>query len=104
MIGALPANDPADSCMHSTLTSMGIEPPPAGTTAKPIPSFVPRETGLIDMGAALYIQAQEAKTLKGFTLAPNCYAIVGMFVVDAGKAALKVLPGAGLLPGVGLLP
>jgi hypothetical protein len=97
-VGALPATDPADACMHSTLKSIGIEPPPAGTTATPVPSFVPRETGLIDTGAALYIQAQEAKQLAGFTLPSTCYAIVGMFIVDAAKLGIKILPGGGLLP------
>ena len=96
-IGALPAGDPADACMHSVLTQLGIEP---GTPASTTPtSFVPRTTGLLDSGAALYVQVQQAKQLAGggITVPVGCQAVVGMFVIDAVKAGVKVGGGALLL-------
>ena len=101
LIGALAPNDPVDACMHSALTQLGIEPVAAGGTAVPAtPSFVPRETGPIDTGAALYILAQEAQKLSGggITLPVPCKAIVGDLVIKGAANGLNILPGGSLLP------
>lgn len=102
-IGALPANDPADVCMHQALTQIGIEPAPAGTATPPIKSFVPRETDLISTGAVIYIQIQQAKKIAGggsITVPVSCKAVIGQFVLDAGALGIKLLPGGAILPVV----
>lgn len=97
-IGALPANDPADACLHTTLTQLGLEPTAAGATpATPPASFVPRSSDLVFAPASIaYIVAQQLKGVpKSITIAPGCYAIIGKMVVDFGQVT-----GKALLPSV----
>jgi hypothetical protein len=100
-IGVLPANDPADACLHAALTQIGIEPgttPPA--TAQ---QFTPRISDLISGGSVLYILAQQAKQLKGaagITVPVACEAVVGKFVLDAGALGLNAIPGGSIVPVV----
>lgn len=91
VVGALPSDDPADACLHSALTQMGIEP---GTTTPPAPSFTPKVTDLISGGSVLYILAQQAKAVQGggITMPVSCEALVGKFVLDAGALGVQVAP------------
>jgi hypothetical protein len=100
--GILPANDPADTCMHAALTQIGIEPAPAGTpSATPPESFTPKVTDLISGGAVVYIEAQQVKKLEsGGTIAPSCKQLIGQLVLDAAAVGIKAIPGGGILPAV----
>ena len=88
-IGVLPANDPADTCVHTTLQGAGIEPV-AGAPA--IKSFTPKTGNPLADGSVLYIRAQQAKAQGAgtFTLPQNCYAIIGKFVIDGITSAATV--------------
>lgn len=98
-IGVLPANDPADACLHAALTQIGIEP---GTTPPPsAQQFTPRISDLLSGGSVLYILAQQAKQLKsqaGITVPVACEAVVGKFVLDAGALGLNAVPGGAIVP------
>lgn len=101
LIGALPKDDPADACLHSSLTLIGIEPSPDGSTAPPPPTFTPKNDGLVSLGAIAYVRLQQAKKLTGggsIQVPQGCKTIIGQFVLDAGAAGVKAFPGAGILP------
>lgn len=92
IVGALAADDPAPTCVHSILQKAGIEVP-AGTV--PPASFTPKNSGPASAGAIVYIIAQQAKQRKGgITVDPSCEALVGRIVIDgvsaANKAALAI--------------
>lgn len=100
-VGALAPDDPADKCLHGALTQIGIEPPPPGTTPTVPPSFAPKNDGLVSLGAVLYVRFQQLKKLQGggsLTIPTDCKALVGQFVLDAGAAGIKGLPGGSLIP------
>lgn len=103
-INILAANDPADQCLHQTLTNLGQELAADGT---PVPStakqFTPRMTGLIDGGSVVYILAQQAKKVganPGALVPASCEQIVGHFVI----AGLNAPANAVLKAGVNLIP
>jgi len=89
-IGALPANDPADKCIHGVLQQAGIEVPPGGVPAK---TFVPKNDGVVSLGAVAYIMAQQAKLAPGITVPMDCKTLIGTFVIDGFGAANKLVPG-----------
>lgn len=105
-IGALPAGDPADGCLHSALTLIGIEP---GSNGQPTPApaqFTPRISDLISGGSVLYILAQQAKQAQagGINVPVACEALVGQFVIQAGALGLQAIPAASILPAPLLKP
>lgn len=103
VVGALPANDPADACLHQGLTQIGIEPNPNGQAATPAPSFVPKISDLISAGSVLYIRAQQLKALQGgggLQVPVACEAVIGRFVLDAGKAGAGALPGGSIISNI----
>ncbi len=104
-IGALDANDPAPGCFDSVLADLGIGPN-APAAAK---SFTPKVSDLISAGSVLYIRARQAEKLAqsgGPSFSIPCKALIGQFVIDAGrvagKAGMSALPGSGLLRVIGL--
>lgn len=100
LVGALPKNDPADSCLHGALTQLGIEPNTDGTAPPPAPSFTPRESDLISRGSVLYIRAQQAKALAGgggLTVPVGCEAIIGRIMLDAAKQGGNLVPGGSII-------
>ena len=102
-IGVLPANDPADACLHQGLTAMGLEPSTPGGPAPTPASFVPKESDLVSIGSVLYIRAQQAKALGvggTVTLPPGCDAIIGRLVVQGAAAAKSIVPGGQILPTI----
>jgi len=103
VVGALPKTDPADACLHGALTQIGIEPQANGTPATPLPSFTPKVSDLISAGSVLYIRAQQLKALQGaggLTVPVPCEAIIGQFVLDAGKAGAGALPGGNIITSI----
>ena len=96
-VGILQPTDPVLGCVQQVNTQLGIEP---GSTTTPAASFTPVETGPIDTGAALYVIAQQALTLKngGITVPTACKAIIGDLVLKGQAGAAQILPGGGLLP------
>src|SRR5207302_4456941 len=90
-IGALPANDPADKCIHEVLQQAGIEVPPGGVPAK---TFVPKNDGAISLGTIAYISVQQSKLAPGLSVPQDCKTIIGQFVVDGFGALNKLVPGA----------
>ena len=96
LVGALPANDPADACLHGALTQIGLEP---GTPAAP--SFAPKNDGLVSLGAIAYIRIQQLKKAQGgVTMPGSCKEIIGQFVLDGAAAGKGLSPGGNLLPTI----
>jgi hypothetical protein len=87
-VGALPAGDPAQACVHDVLQKVGVE---GGTPPK---SFTPKLTGLASAGSVAYIFAQQAKALRaaGFQVDPACEQLVGRIVIDGAKTTAAASP------------
>ena len=87
-IGALPANDPADVCVHGVLQQVGLEAVPGA----PAPaSFQASNKGLVSGGSIVYIRVQQLKNLKTVGISDQCYALLGKLQVDGLKAAVVPL-------------
>lgn len=97
-IGALVPTDPAAACIHGVLQQAGIEIPAGGTAPK---TFVPKNDGVVSLGAIAYIMVQQSKASPGITVPMDCKALIGQFVVDGLGAANKLAPNV-LLKGLGL--
>lgn len=97
-VGALDAQDAAPACLHSVLGDLGIDPANPATAA---PNFTPHVSDLISGGSVIYIrarQAEKAAASGGPTFSLSCKALIGQFVIDAGKLAQRV---GGAMPGIG---
>lgn len=94
-IGALPKDDPAPACLHDALQKAGIELAPGQTVPQ---SFKPANDGAFSLGTILYIQAQQAKAIRGqgINVSQPCLALLGQIHLDALMATAKL--GARLLP------
>jgi hypothetical protein len=94
-VGALPANDPAAACVHGVLQEAGIEVPAGGTAPK---SFVPKNDGVVSLGAIAYIQVRQRQAAGAITVPMECKTVIGQFVIDgmglvnkvAGRLLLKL--------------
>ena len=84
-IGVLPANDPADVCIHGVLVQVGLENAP--NTPAPA-SFEAVRKGLVSEGSIVYIRVQQLKNLKVVGISDQCYALLGKLQVDGLKAAV----------------
>ena len=91
-IGVLPANDPADLCVHNALQQVGLEVVPGTPTPA---SFEAQNKGFVSGGSIVYIRVQMLKNLKVVGISDQCYALIGRLHVEGLKAA--VLPASLLL-------
>lgn len=98
-VGALSANDPAPVCVNQAVAALGL--------GAPNPSFTPKVSGVFSFASVAYIRAQQIKALAGsgsLTVPPACLQILGQMQLDALAAAIKGLPGGGVLPVLNTSP
>ena len=72
-IGALPASDPADACVHQALQLIGAEPVPGAPAPQ---SFTPVISDVISGGATLYVLAIQAANSPHISLSTQCKALL----------------------------
>lgn len=81
-INVLPADDPADKCVHASLKMIGQD---VGDMPAPkAPEFQSKITDLISAGSVAYILAEQAKNASangGITIPTSCEQLVGHFVL-----------------------
>lgn len=97
-IGALPADDPAPSCVHGFLQQANLEPTPGAPPGK---SYTPKVTDMISAGSVLYIRQRQAAGKAPYKPPASCDEILGAMVRQAAVAgftqATTTIPGvAGL--------
>ena len=94
-VGALLPDDPAPKCLHAVMADLGL-----GPSDLKAPSFTPSTDTVLGKGAVAYIRARQAQRAAGAgqALPASCKELVGQFVIDAGRAGVKGLPGGGMLP------
>lgn len=87
-VGALSATDPAPGCLNDVVAKLGIDP-----NAPPLPSFVPKDDGVISLASILYIRYQQLQALQGggLTISPTCQQIVGKILIDSLAKQVKGL-------------
>jgi hypothetical protein len=72
-IGAIPASDPADGCVHQGLQLLGLEAVPGSPAPQ---SFTPVVSDVISGGSVLYILAVQAQNAPHISLSTQCKALL----------------------------